>query len=620
MKVDSIWYRAQIYRVHSNETCDVLLLDIGARKNINWEHIVQLEPCLVRITPMAIECKLQGLTKTAKDLTERFRQICDSAESIRVLVTHVAQRCDVLMFVAYSNVGEICINEELNMDVKPIASFTEDDCIDDEKCVLHSKTEEITGIKDLKYILDSELIEGRNDEKCDNGEMEPIAPIGSVAPTVSIVESNDEIELISHPGNINTPKVPETENVGELGAADRQPNSLDVVQSNEQNGANTLPKLHISETTKPIELSKRSRIELLHVESPAEFYVCLQKKYASLNKLHRKIQKLMVDYEKLEIIESPTWQKNDLCVAYTTASRYSYSAPCWYRGRIVDISSCDIIIFLLDVGETVHVEETSVAVIDDNLKRVESVAIKCRMACVRPLNGLGAWPESSGAKLRAAASGFDFLSISIQGISLDGTSSVVLWGTDTEYRDGLTPGTTTLTNVNQKFADTGMAEIDGCFIDIEDPHSATSDNNDENYIAELSHLQIEQVNNDANEMSFSEDMEKHIYEISSNFTKVEHWLPSDPIDRSIFAGTPTYVDSKMRVYLLDDYRLLASQQIEVQIRMSLQRNALEKITGYWEPFQPCFARFHGDGKFHRGQIRRVVNDKKICVVSLCNNQ
>lgn len=90
----------------------------------------------------------------------------------------------------------------------------------------------------------------------------------------------------------------------------------------------------------------------------------------------------------------------------------------------------------------------------------------------------------------------------------------------------------------------------------------------------------------------------------------EAWLQSKPIDKSIFAAIPTYVDYEAVIYLHDANDEAILNEIREIIMKTYGEYQLPKsFVPIYTPGQACLVRYHVDKRFYRGIVqKRKKND------------
>lgn len=174
-------------------------------------------------------------------------------------------------------------------------------------------------------------------------------------------------------------------------------------------------------TTKSI----RTKVNILHIISPGEFYVNILKYKNAIQIMHTKIQEIMAKYfdndtDKINM----KWNVNDYGFVYvkipTQKQRY------WYRAKIIDIindnddddddiNDAIIKVFLRDIGIYIEVNKQYLAVHDKTYQYLCNGAIRCHMACVKPTGDSLKWPLTAIDLFVASIPKFETIAVTSQG-------------------------------------------------------------------------------------------------------------------------------------------------------------------------------------------------------------
>lgn len=572
-RIKDIWYRVQLETVKSNKTCRVRLLDYGSSAIVEFQHLFLLEPCLFRISPLVAKCQMKTELNVSEKFRRHFVQICQKATAFRIVVNDIKENVySVELFAMIDgqmeNVEMLLMSNE-NMEM----SMTNTSAID----VIMEEDGTMSVVDSNNISVDIA------DSSFESGNMIASSP-------KQLCELNEGSQLVISEHNVSN---------AECSPADTHcsPQEVSGIQK----------------------LSSRIDAKLTYFVSPNEFYICLHKYDAALQLLHRNVQQICYEITSEDVIEEHTWTEQDLCFLQAPVMEWNKKTTYlkWYRGRIMQIGDHHLDVFLIDVGATVQIHPDCVYFSDDALlHNVKSGVIQCQMACIRP-NSADFWDDRYMDRIKMGIEQYEGLSVSIQANKIEKALPVILWGCVSPEQTALAPTIKTWTNINEQLIQIEVAELSNVFIDID--QNKTNDF-DMSYLD----LSIDDITlngnadtngNEETNISYFEITEPILYNVTNDVYKVEQWLPSVPIGKSVFVGTPTYVDSKCRIYLLDNYRKFLAEKMALVIQERIEEMPEEEPEVKWCKGAPCLARYK-DGRFYRAEVRRVKDERQICNVNL----
>lgn len=181
---------------------------------------------------------------------------------------------------------------------------------------------------------------------------------------------------------------------------------VDCESISEDSYSKTDCTLSSSNEKKPIVVDHRTRVNIVHIVSPGEFYVTLKKHISGVDQMHHLVQQHI--QTKIGKSRIETWKSGDLCLAKTNLKDTSLSA-CWYRGRILSVDGKDetASVFLRDRGLIVSLDLSAITSSPEKFKSVTDGAIRCHMVGVQPTNGNTKWSATAIDEFREVANGFE---------------------------------------------------------------------------------------------------------------------------------------------------------------------------------------------------------------------
>lgn len=372
---------------------------------------------------------------------------------------------------------------------------------------------------------------------------------------------------------------------------------------------------------------KRTPIEVIHVNSPGEFYIYLVEHIAGILKFQEQLQ--LAQESRLEnetVFEDVNWKENDHCLVLTSVKENASDQ--WFRGVIKEIDDNNFdqsySVFLRDKGVIVrNVNNCQLMKIEDNYDRVTNGAILCHLACVHPTGGMKKWSHSSIDEFQHNINHFESIGATIQGQTKNGSIPVVLWGIFTETNDALGPCTPKYTNINKMLVSAGLAhlieKIDitrqlDQFVQQEiQQGEQTLQEWYDNFIKTLENLSIcENDNNDP----VLEKTNISNYELSDLVANIEsgniiaEWLPAEAIEKTVFTAYPTYVDYDAIVYMHDSEKHGLLNGMRKKINDQFDLGPATAIDEKWAPGQPCLARYHLDRFLYRATVQKLLSNNK----------
>lgn len=279
--------------------------------------------------------------------------------------------------------------------------------------------------------------------------------------------------------------------------------------------------------------------------------------------------------------------------------------PRWYRGIIIHVNEPNYTVHLRDHGAKVDVLKTALLPISEDLKKVECMSIEMSLFGLKSKH-----VDFSAEKIREIFTKmirvFDELAVSMQMKS--GELVGILWGVHKTIFP-LKPTRYTYTNLNILLVRMGfatatasLAHVDNSFPSVL-PISYHAANGDRTRMSER-YPWIARFKN-----------ERFKFNPNTKVTIMDGWLIEAIERRSKCAVFPTHVDSKLNIYVQDEYRRHIAERIKRLLTEKI-RNRREsefrcKPLDGWRRGEPCFAPFEDD--YLRATFSKVNRSNK-CVV------
>lgn len=153
-------------------------------------------------------------------------------------------------------------------------------------------------------------------------------------------------------------------------------------------------------------IDQKTRVKIVHIVSPGEFYITLIKNKSAVDQMHHLVTQHM--QTRTDKMRNPKWKIGDLCLAKTTILGESL-VSCWYRGRVLSIdcedNSCSV--FLCDRGTVVKLDLDTIVPTPEMFKSIRDGAMRCHMFGVQPTNGKIQWSATSIDAFRKVVNDFE---------------------------------------------------------------------------------------------------------------------------------------------------------------------------------------------------------------------
>lgn len=368
----------------------------------------------------------------------------------------------------------------------------------------------------------------------------------------------------------------------------------------------------------------RSKIKMVHINSPGEFYVSLVKNLPGIDKMMNAIQQIMDTYD-FDITPQPIWTAGNHCCVRSKLLREDDTHLQWYRGLVLmvtDTNSCSV--FLRDYGIIVNAPTTDMAPIQSFYDCFADGAIRCHLACVKPTGGLTKWSSTSIDGFIEIVNRFETLRVSRYKNRTDESISVILWGVTSTCIDPLAPNTYQWVNINTVMVHNGLVHLYEKMNVIDDDDAKLEDNvnsgeNFEKLLNQLENVSIQQATSTCHSSveptECNELLSLCILDDIVN-EPIESWLPAEPIQKSVFVGKCTYVDSRGVIYMYDHSQHPFIDKMDNIIQEQFANSKSEPANTVWNVNEPCVAKYHINGFFYRAIVRHYDRHKKTYKVHL----
>ncbi|XP_058982568.1 uncharacterized protein LOC101894940 isoform X2 [Musca domestica] len=591
VSIADFWHRARIIEVKGNGSLLVRLVDEGRTETINWRQ--------------------------AYTLTEMFRQKREYA--IRCTLADI----EPLQENSY-NYTATAISDFRQMTVNP--------CL---RMEIQSTSEDLNRV--LLYVSKKNL------------------------------DINIGAALVKSRHGISTGETTQTSDCFRMTKKSHRIRELIVSENLKTNDCSSITSLKSSKDLEPLPV-QRSQIIITHIVDPGEFYIQLYKLKMGTDQFHAKIQETL--NEKFHIsancIDLPTrenqkWTIGSHCLVYTKYNSTPTDPPTnknceWYRGIVIEanhehVSETTYSVFLRDIGATIRsIASHQLFSIGAQLDRVTNAVYRCHLAGICPAGNVKTWSKSAIDWFRYSIKQFELQWVSMRGKRLEETNSlpVVLWGSSTDTTDPLAPCIIKFTNISKILVEKGLAyspgttdtitehfhQIEGIdlkegeitiqkwFKSLEDDMTLNAIDRREHCRGTLFNEHAHANNPDAmddiiDDTNISDGHPFDVYlnnvdaQLSTGMDRASvAWTKSKDLNKTLFAGYPTYVDYDGIIFLheADDKEFLTKMS---NIMSKLFANVEEPSADYvYTAGQPCIAKYHLDSKIYRAYVKKEKSNDK----------
>lgn len=368
--------------------------------------------------------------------------------------------------------------------------------------------------------------------------------------------------------------------------------------------------------------NKKFNIIVTSIQSPTEIYVSTHRADEQKRKMHAAIQRWASQHQTHELHDiGRQWKQDDRCLVHV---RRAHNIKMWYRGIVVKlVSGNELQVFLRDIGDVVTVHPHNLTNIDEKYLRMRDSVLKCH------LDGVNNWLNSSMSILQSLVDTSCYASFAPQ---MNGSVPITLWRPTAQTSCGQI---VEWMNINRWLVSATVIEVTEIYIrntreKFQMDEYTRNEDNDLQYPEHLDFLNIlddddlidpiesKDGYDDYDEEGDNFRMSEPVFYELNEWTEgeVEHWLPSVPINYWTFMGTPVFIDNNCVLYVHDAYRSYLANHLSAAIQRIIDNddNVFDPFAVHWTVGQTCFAKYDGDGKFHRATIRGINHTKCICLV------
>nr|XP_036213768.1 uncharacterized protein LOC106620044 [Bactrocera oleae] len=608
VRIEDIWHRARIEGIRGGGKITVLLVDEGSQHEVNWRHIFPLLNKFRAQKEFTVKCALADVEPlqensyawTSEAICE-FRQLAANPTlQMTILSTNQATMRVTL---------HVC---KKHMDINIGAML-----VSYGHCVPTGESSQVV-------------------EVYKTPKKRMILPTNAITDAAQFSQVNTNIK-----------------GKGDVTIQDSQETANNAVTA---------------KSSKPVKVLKRTPVKVVHVVDPGEFYIQIASLTTGIAKFHNQLQQAQNEDQSntssfsLGSQSTNNWFVGNHCLVHTkyksdltkhAHATQSSSPNEWYRAIIISINAdfeADLYtVFLRDIGATISdITCAQLRVIDHQWDCVTNAVHRCHLACVEPTGGITAWSHSAIDCFNHTVSSFESLSATLQGKRMPGSNSlpIVLWGTITETEDPLAPCITKHSIINRILVKAGLAysvqrldlteQLDK-LLEMEFAEGEiTMEEWNKNFASNAALKEIDsraqRLTNAFNAFDSDKSMKtddhdtKHIPDVDFtldnavdsqacgeptvfNAKTPEAWLQSKPIDKSIFAAIPTYVDYEAIVYLHDANDKALLQHIRERIMKTYGNYELPTtFVPIYTPDQACLVRYHVDKRLYRGIVQKKKKD------------
>ncbi|XP_055613998.1 tudor domain-containing 6-like [Uranotaenia lowii] len=355
----------------------------------------------------------------------------------------------------------------------------------------------------------------------------------------------------------------------------------------------------------------RTKVTVVRVVSPSEFYVALASDSLAIEMMQDKIQIA----KNLIKLTPEKWKRGDLCLVLPVRENYQgLDGICseWYRARVEEmIDDTKHKVFLIDRAHTLEVTNGNMRSIPTGLKQVQPAAIKCSLVCIGPTSYRSSWALSATDFFKDVIGKFESFAISLHGpADDDGTLPVILWGITTETVKAFSTQQFIYTNINSCLVLVGYAHLREKFPVLDKARSVRDE-------LQLNYRTFDQFasalgeGNDDIGLPKKEPSIAELYAslISSDAMPIQRWKSAEYSKHgSTFIGIPTYIDNKGIIYLHDERLAPILDSLDETIKREFVR--IKPLTNdqVLANGEPCIARFPKKELFGRGVVRKTINN------------
>lgn len=368
-------------------------------------------------------------------------------------------------------------------------------------------------------------------------------------------------------------------------------------------------------------------VDIVHINSTAELYICPVEQTQKYRKLHFKLQNVIRNIRSTSPLRKARfWHAGDKCIVYTNTSASSYrnqsdmprtELNMWYRAKIVSIKTFQHVeLHLLDIGATIIASMAELIPMNSVLAEIPPRVVRCHLA------GISDWttPFTTNLLLRLCKR-FPRFAITHNNCYND-SLAIMLRGIKYSYENaGLRKIISQWYNINSNVMIGALIDFTDEFIDnrkedgdhVNVSTEGEPDDWDENNLT-VGLIYGEYFDGE-NFDDFHAQPDEMVYRYDGAINDVHEWLPAIRNILTIFTATPTHVDSKCIIYAQHSYNRYVARRMKTVLQQRVALMSADDVILEWQKNQPCLAKFHADDHFYRAIVKKVNKDNFTCTVS-----
>lgn len=381
---------------------------------------------------------------------------------------------------------------------------------------------------------------------------------------------------------------------------------------------------------------KRTKVKVLYVRQPDEFYVTLPHFQSAFESLQKTVQS---EADGMYQSQEPRtdWGVGDMC--YVRVQAQSDLDVLWHRGVITKVMSPSRYhVQLRDFGQVAEdVPTNCLTSIDEASRSISSTAKRCHLHGVQAVGN--EWSDDAVDFFMDQLQGYD--QVYVTGHGYKGNSlSVVLWGTHTVISGPFSPARTKFVNINKTLLRVNLAEKNlDSDSDMNETQPLMSDNASFTSVATANSKGMKAMQSWLDKIDKSKSSNSPVetplvrpgFEHNEDMPPLEllddlgkdkvttgqtvppaGWTTRRKCDKTIFTGIATNVTYECCVYLtlgndkpyVEHMRTLLERHYKPLMEKQQQLNRCYN----YEVGQPVLVTYHMDNLLYRGIVQRLRNN------------
>lgn len=374
------------------------------------------------------------------------------------------------------------------------------------------------------------------------------------------------------------------------------------------------------------DLASLTLVNVVHVTSTGEFYICPLSMKSRYRALHFAIQHRMQNITNSAVLwRFNDWSPGDRCFCYTKSqSDDPAELSMWYRASVVHVAIDWVTVRLWDIGCALNMTHNDLMPLqteeDVTAFNVPERVVRCNLL------GANEWQsQDTSLDFRNMCHGYTTFAVH-SGAPINGSLPVVLYGIRFSYTfSGTRKIISDKLNINLVIMSKAVVRlINGIVDDLKGKTvsfgvSAVDDTVDDYDWDDATLSRLPQVqhpidggDDDLEHSHYYRMLGEEIYNFHLPLDSVDKWLPAVNNTQLISAVIPTNVDARGTINVHSQYNRYVTKRIQMAIEQRVHGNC--ELMLQWRPGQVCLAKFHADNRFYRGVVQRVDRQKFRCVV------